>query len=435
VAFSFLATFHYFKRTSPNMIRTAPVELVLTRDVWDTAVRPSLVEPDVFAVGRLRWQRTSDASRLLADDLLVTRTVPTGAERPPLDDWFVLAVVAGDVGRMAEDLVRRVAPKRSQVLVLLVLNSQDRTCWQGLVAHEGDVRPLDGFRIVGPAPLAVSRYPRLVENEPDPLRWSRTAAALGETVLRRVQNSEIVLVGAGRNGSQLAFQFAALGVRQLRLIDADVMQVENLDAMPGMTTRDVGRPKVVALARRLVRFRPDLSITALSKSLLDRDAVEHIRTRPADLMVTAVDKDTPRLATSLLSRETLTPHLDVATEVRPDPGGNILTGDARLLLPRAGCVACVGGLADRDQTLYELAAPPGALRRGELQPWNVQRPGGSLITINQMTTATAIQLWLDLLAGHVHTSFWQRLRWEPGQGLTSNCSPVGAGDDCPYCRR
>jgi hypothetical protein len=416
------------------MIRTASVELVVTRDAWDAAVRPSLVEPEVFAVGPLCWQHTVWGSRLLAEELRVTRSIPSGAERPPLDDWLVLAVVAGDVTRMAEDLVRRIAPKPSQVLVLLVLNRQDRTRWQGLVAQEGNLRPLDGFHIVGSSPLRVSRQPSFVETESNPLRWSRTAAAVGEAVLRRVQNSEIILVGAGRNGSQLAFEFAALGVRRLRLIDADVLQIENLDAMPGLTPCDVGRPKVVALARRLIRFRPDLSVAALTKSLLDRDAVEHVRTRPADLLVTAVDSDTPRLAASLLGRETLTPHLDVATEVRPDQGGNILIGDARLLLPGAGCVACVGGLADRDQTLYELAAPPGALRRGEPQPWNVQRPGGSLITINQMTTAAAVQIWLELLGGNFRTSFWQRIRWQSGRGLTANAASVGQIDNCPHCK-
>jgi hypothetical protein len=111
-----------------------------------------------------------------------------------------------------------------------------------------------------------------------------------------------------------------------------------------------------------------------------------------------------------------------------------LAGDVRLLLPRLGCVCCVGGLPNEADARYELAAPPGALPRRPPQPWHRQR-AGSLITLNSLTVATAVQLWLDLLAGQLRTSHWARLRWQPGHGLQTDAAPVGPAADCPLCVR
>jgi len=254
-------------------------------------------------------------------------------------------------------------------------------------------------------------------------------------VARRLRDASITLIGAGRNGSAMAFQLASLGVRTMRLVDGDRLGPENLDAMPGLAVADVGRPKVLALAERLLLLRPDLSMTCLAAPLTGEPMVAALRRLPADLIVTAVDSDTPRLAASLVARETLTVHLDVGTSVTRDESGEmLLAGDVRLLLPGAGCVSCVGGLADREATLYELYAPPKTLRRGRRLAWHEER-AGSLVSLNAITVGIAVQAWLDLLAGRLRTSSWHRLRWLPGEGIQADSAPVGAGEDCPYCRR
>jgi len=79
-----------------------------------------------------------------------------------------------------------------------------------------------------------------------------------------------------------------------------------------------------------------------------------------------------------------------------------------------------------------LLAPPGALPRRPPPPWNEQR-AGSLITLNSLTVAIGVQLWLDLLAGRLRSSHWHRLRWEPGVGLQADFAPVGASPGCRIC--
>ena len=68
---------------------------------------------------------------------------------------------------------------------------------------------------------------------------------------------------------------------------------------------------------------------------------------------------------------------------------------------------------DLPAVLRHLSAPRGAIR-DEPPPWFQQR-AGSLITLNQMIAGAAVQSWLDLLAGDLTTSFWQRLSWNHGK--------------------
>lgn len=95
------------------------------------------------------------------------------------------------------------------------------------------------------------------------------------------------------------------------------------------------------------------------------------RARSADLIVSCVDHDTPRLAAALLCHRFLKIHLDVGTGVTMDERGErLLAGDVRLLLPGQGCICCVGGLNAEEEARIELHSPPGALKPIPPRPWD-----------------------------------------------------------------
>lgn len=426
----------------------APHQLVITREEWEAAMRPLLAEPGGLAVGRVRWLQTERERRLLVERVEAVDRAVTGDRFPPLADWCAFYVGSAESNvRSARALLAQLRPKASQTVAAVVIDPGARgvhlPAWDGAVyLGEDRVIPLDGLRVVGPGMLRVSRDPigdlaaeAGSRDDQTALRYGRLEGAVGLSVARRLREASVTLIGAGRNGSAMAFQLASLGVRTMRLVDGDRLGPENLDAMPGLAVADVGRPKVFALADRLLLLRPDLRVTCLDGPLSGEPMVAALRRLPADLIVTAVDSDTPRMAASHLARETLTVHLDVGTSVTRDESGELLlAGDVRLLMPGAGCVSCVGGLADPEATLYELYAPPETLRRGRRLAWHEQR-AGSLVSLNAITVGTAVQAWLDLLAGRVRTSYWHRLRWLPGEGIRADSAPVDAGEDCPYCRR
>jgi hypothetical protein len=251
-----------------------------------------------------------------------------------------------------------------------------------------------------------------------------------------MQQATATIVGCGRIGAAVAFQLAGLGIGRLRIVDPDFLGWENLDAMPGLTVRDIGVNKAKALAKRLHQFQPDLAISMLDKQIKDQATSVFLRQR-SDVLITAVDNDTARLAAAVIARQTMTMHLDVATSIqRNENGTQSFAGDARLFLPGAGegCVACVGGLENLDETIHELNAPPGSLRRQSQRVWNEER-AGSLVTINAITVGAALHIWLDVLSGRTSSSFWQRLAWSNVQGLVSHAGNVRGATDCRFCGR
>jgi hypothetical protein len=152
--------------------------------------------------------------------------------------------------------------------------------------------------------------------------------------------------------------------------------------MPGVTEEDIGRPKVAALSERLLAFRSDLLVSYLAKTVTDPAATRLARQR-TDLLVTCVDSDMPRMAVSLIGKETLTVHVDIGTHVAALEQSRLIHADVRLLTPDrdGGCVACVGGLGNLDERSRRLAHGHGgqlsSLRRGGRVP--PDRPVGSAI--------------------------------------------------------
>jgi uncharacterized metal-binding protein len=351
-------------------------------------------------------------------------------------NWVVLGAPGRDVGAELGSWLDQLQPRKTQLLAVgLVGLGPKRSGWNGAVVENGQVRPLEAIRVVGPGMLWAGRHSAGQGWElsaDDAQRWSRTRGALGDAAWRKVAAARVLLIGAGRTGSALAFQLVAMGIRSLTLVDPDRLNLENLDAEFCVTEQDVGRAKTEALQERLHAFRSDCSITSLPHS-----ATHHCVAAKAagvDLIVTCVDRDTARLVAARLARRFLKVHIDVGTGItfEDESGPPVLAADVRLLLPRMGCVCCVGGLRNEEEARYELLAPPGALPRRAPQPWHQQR-AGSLITLNSLAVATAVQLWLDLLAGRLRSSYWHRLRWESGYGLRADAAPVGSASDCRVC--
>jgi hypothetical protein len=404
--------------------------------LWETALRELLADPERVAIGTCRRNSHPGADELLVQTLETTQRLPTGAARPPLSDWVVLGLPTAEPGDEVRAWIGHLQPRKTQLLAVgLIGLGPERAAWDGVVVENGVLRSLDAIRVVGPGMLRASRDgtdDRSDRSPQDQHRWSRTRGALGETTWQKVAGACVLLVGAGRNGSAMAFQLVALGIRSLAIVDPDRLAIENLDAGFCVTEQDVGRPKAEALQERLHAFRSDCLITSIPHSATHAAVVA--KARGADLLVTCVDHDTPRLAAALLARRFLKVHLDVGTGVTADERGErVLAGDVRLLLPRMGCVCCVGGLRREEDAHYELRAPPGALPRRPPPEWHQQR-AGSLITLNSLTIATAVQLWLDLLAGQLRSSHWHRLHWEPGGGLQADFAPVSCAANCRICQ-
>jgi hypothetical protein len=287
------------------------VRVLITRQAWEMSLRTLLLEPGRFAVGEVQWRREGPADEVLCRGLEVVDQLPNGLARPPFDDWIVV-VIARDDATTDGQWAQQFRPRSSQRLVVVVLSDADRSRWDATVRDRGCPVDVEALSVVGGGEFVVGGDvgPSVPSDAPVPARSSRTAGALGEGVFRRVRTSCVTLIGAGRLGCLTAFHLAGLGVPRLRVIDPDVLELANLDAMPGLTVRDVGRPKALALAKRLLAFQPGLLVSYSQRSAIDREA-QRLMGRRTDLLVTCVDDDAPRLCASRIAKQTLTVHLDI----------------------------------------------------------------------------------------------------------------------------
>jgi len=92
--------------------------------------------------------------------------------------------------------------------------------------------------------------------EPTPERNTRFKDILKPEVLEKTQ---AMVVGVGAIGRQLTLQLAAIGVKNIWIIDPEDVEIENLGAQ-GFFMDDMNIPKVEAVAKLCTRINPDVII-------------------------------------------------------------------------------------------------------------------------------------------------------------------------------
>jgi adenylyltransferase/sulfurtransferase len=122
-------------------------------------------------------------------------------------------------------------------------------------------------------------------------RYSRQIAFFGKSSQVKLANSCVAIVGLGALGSVAAELLARAGIGKLLLIDADFIELNNLQRQALYDEKDIGELKTKALKKHLSRInsRVDIdiknialskqNITTLTKADLILDCTDNIETR------------------------------------------------------------------------------------------------------------------------------------------------------------
>ncbi len=89
----------------------------------------------------------------------------------------------------------------------------------------------------------------------------------------RLLAGRVLLVGVGGLGSPAALYLAAAGVGTLGLVDADVVDLSNLQRQIAHATPDIGRPKVESAAEKLRALNPDVTVRTHPERLTAANAL------------------------------------------------------------------------------------------------------------------------------------------------------------------
>lgn len=89
----------------------------------------------------------------------------------------------------------------------------------------------------------------------------RTTLLIGEEGIEKLKKSHICIFGIGGVGGAVAEALARSGVGKLTLVDADTVDITNVNRQILTTVYNVGKDKVDAGEERLLSINPDLEIT------------------------------------------------------------------------------------------------------------------------------------------------------------------------------
>ena len=111
------------------------------------------------------------------------------------------------------------------------------------------------------------------------LRYSRhlVLPGVGETGQHRLREGSVLLIGAGGLGSPAALYLAAAGIGRIGIVDADSVDVTNLQRQVLYGDATVGHPKVDAARARLRDLNPHVEVELHRLRLTSANALDVLR--------------------------------------------------------------------------------------------------------------------------------------------------------------
>lgn len=118
--------------------------------------------------------------------------------------------------------------------------------------------------------------------------FSRTTLLIGDEAMQRIAETRVILFGVGGVGSWCAESLIRSGIRHLTIVDADTVQITNINRQLPATTQTLGQPKVDVLKSRLTAINPDAHITAIQR-IYDAESADSFDLSSYHFILDAID--------------------------------------------------------------------------------------------------------------------------------------------------
>ena len=136
----------------------------------------------------------------------------------------------------------------------------------------------------------------------DRIDWrQRTGLLLGKEKMERLRNAHVlvvVVVGLGGVGAYAAEMLCRAGVGRMTIVDADTVQLTNINRQLPALHSTLGKPKAEVLAERFRDINPDINpdvrLAVLPVYLKDEAIPELLDNNRFDFIVDAIDTVSPK---------------------------------------------------------------------------------------------------------------------------------------------
>ena len=140
----------------------------------------------------------------------------------------------------------------------------------------------------------------------------RTRLLLGEEKMERLQQAHVLVVGLGGVGAYAAEMICRAGVGRMTIVDADTVQLTNINRQLPALHSTMGREKAEVLAERFKDINPDIQLTVLPVFLKDDNIPELLDAARYDFIVDAIDTLAPKC---YLIAEALKRHIKIVSSM------------------------------------------------------------------------------------------------------------------------
>ena len=93
----------------------------------------------------------------------------------------------------------------------------------------------------------------------------------------KILNAKVLVVGAGGLGAPVSLYLAAAGIGRIGIIDADVVDLSNLQRQIIHFTKDVGVAKVESAKEKILAINPDVQVDTYHEFLYSDNALDIIK--------------------------------------------------------------------------------------------------------------------------------------------------------------
>lgn len=233
-------------------------------------------------------------------------------------------------------------------------------------------------------------------------RMTRQVQAFGAAGQSRVAQTRVGIVGLGGMGSAVAQQLAYLGVRDFVLVDADTVEVNNLNRFIGGSLKDATRKrrKVDVVTGMIKSIDPAATVTTFASAFPTAQSAAALKT--VDVLFGCVDTHGSRLLLNTFAVQYMLPYIDIGVGIDADADGKVTEagGQYRVVMPGGFCLECVRAI-NPTAASNDLLSPDQRKvhqQRGYIP--SEDTPAPSVVFLNGTLASLAVAEFLNILTGY-----------------------------------
>ncbi len=119
-------------------------------------------------------------------------------------------------------------------------------------------------------------------------RFERTELLFGKENMSKLYAAHVLVVGVGGVGGYVCEMLARSGVGALTIVDFDVVSLSNINRQIIALSSTVGKPKVEAMAERIMQINPNCKVTTKNVKV-GKETINDVFNDNFDFVVDAID--------------------------------------------------------------------------------------------------------------------------------------------------